>query len=102
MFDPGDYAIAVRWLHRVSDDSEQRSFEYDATTPQMTLNSTELPCVKIELDTVKQAQQVRRSPRAGAQAAQRQHVQGAWGTQLGMSWLRMQNRRYSIHAGELC
>ena len=76
MFDPGDYAIAVRWLHRVSDDSEQRSFEYDATTPQMTLNSTELPCVKIELDTVKQAQQVRRSPRAGAQAAQRQHVQG--------------------------
>lgn len=76
MFDPGDCAIAVRWLRRVSDDSEQRSFEYDATAPQMTLNSTELRCVTVELDTVKQARQVRRSRRAGARAAAQQHALG--------------------------
>ena len=69
-FDPGDCAIALRWLSRVSEDSEQRTFEDDDTAPQITLNSTELRHVTVELTAVKQAQ--RRSPRAAARAAQHQ------------------------------
>ena len=67
-FDPGDCAIVVRWLSRVSADSEQRAFTLDVSTPQVTLNSTELRCVIDKLDVVKQAQHVRRSARATVRA----------------------------------
>ena len=42
-FDPGDFAIAVRWLERVDGDEQQRSFEFSRTDgSQFVISSTEL------------------------------------------------------------
>ena len=45
----GDYAIAVRWLGRASEDSQLRTFELDKTSAQVVINSTELRWSDIEL-----------------------------------------------------
>ena len=53
-FDEGDCAIAVRWLQRLSEDPEQRTFEYHVndTAEVSVLNSTELRHTNIELELV--------------------------------------------------
>ena len=52
-FDPGDFAIAVRWLERVDDDEQQRTFEFSSTDgSQFVINSTELRHNGFELDKV--------------------------------------------------
>ena len=51
-FDPGDYAIAVRWLARLGEDTEQRTFELTGEEEQFVINSTELTYVNVSLDLV--------------------------------------------------
>ena len=51
-FDPGDYAIAVRWLARLAEDPEQRTFELTGEEEQFVINSTELRYVNVALDLV--------------------------------------------------
>ena len=51
-FDPGDYAIAVRWLARLAEDPEQRTFELTGEEEQFVINSTELRYVNVSLDLV--------------------------------------------------
>ena len=69
MFSPGDYAIAVRWLCRASEDSQLRTFELNKSKPKVVMNSTELRWSNIELNEVRPLRPaVRRSPRAGARA----------------------------------
>ena len=63
-FDPGDHAIAVRWLARLAEDPEQRTFEFTGEEEQFVINSTELRYVNVALDMVPPiAAPVRRSNR---------------------------------------
>ena len=55
-FDPGDWGIAVRWLHRLEEDTEQRTFELEGgvvcgvDAPKVVvINSTELRWHSIEM-----------------------------------------------------
>ena len=49
-FDRGDYVVAVQWLVRLAEDSEQRTFELKPDAPQDVFNSTELRCIDVQLD----------------------------------------------------
>lgn len=49
-FDTGDFAIAVRWLTRLAEDPQQRTFELDTSSEQFIINSTELRFSELELD----------------------------------------------------
>ena len=52
-FSSGDYAISVKWLSRLAEDPEQRTFELDHTSvEQFVINSTELRLSNLELDKV--------------------------------------------------
>ena len=53
MFDPGDYAIAVRWLGRAAEDGQLRTFELDESAPQVVINSTELRLSNIMIELVR-------------------------------------------------
>merc|ERR1712022_99101 len=49
-FDNGEYGIAVRWLGRMAEDPELRTFELAAgSTDEFIVNSSELRCTHIEL-----------------------------------------------------
>lgn len=74
-FDNGDYAVAVRWLTRLDEDPEQRTFELDPGSEIFTINSTELRWNNIELDRVLPAEpQVRRSSRGMTRAQSNQGI----------------------------
>ena len=56
-FDPGDWGIAVRWLSRLEEDAEQRTFELEGDDSGrvddlrwVVINSTELRLTSIEMD----------------------------------------------------
>jgi hypothetical protein len=51
-FDPGDYAIAVRWLGRLAEDPQQRTFELAPESEEFIINSTELRFKDVELELV--------------------------------------------------
>ena len=73
-FDEGELGIAVRWLSRLQEDAEQRTFELNDDADgsnQFIVNSTELRFTDIELLDVAAAgpAPVRRSKRAATQAA---------------------------------
>ena len=71
-FTQGDYAIAVRWLNRLEEDPEQRTFELIGDSNQFVVNSTELRLTKIEMERVRVAgAPVRVSARASTRAQQR-------------------------------
>jgi hypothetical protein len=72
-FDPGDFAIAVRWLERVDDDEQQRTFEFSSTEgSQFVINSTELRHSGFELDKVAPLGPIpRRSARSSTQVSSR-------------------------------
>jgi hypothetical protein len=72
-FDPGDFAIAVRWLERVDDDEQQRTFEFSSTDgSQFVINSTELRHSGFELDKVAPLGPIpRRSARSSTQVSSR-------------------------------
>ena len=66
-----DCAIVSRWLSRVSEDAEQRTFELNNSSEMFLVNSTELRHVNIELDLVPPlgpAVTVRRSSRGMTRA----------------------------------
>ena len=46
-YDPGDCAVAIRWLTRASEDAEQRTFELDTDSELFLVNSTELRHVSL-------------------------------------------------------
>ena len=64
-FDDGEYGIAVRWLGRLTEDPELRTFDLDAEcTDEFIVNSSELRCTHIELiPHCPVGPAVRRSPR---------------------------------------
>ena len=72
-FDPGDFAIAVRWLERVDDDEQQRTFEFSSTDgSQFVINSTELRHSGFEFDKVAPLGPIpRRLARSSAQVSSR-------------------------------
>lgn len=72
-FDPGDFAIAVRWLKRVESDEQQRTFELSSTDDdQFVINSTELRHSGFELDKVAPLGPIpRRSARPSTQVSSR-------------------------------
>ena len=72
-FDPGDFAIAVRWLERVDDDEQQRTFEFSSTDgSQFVINSTELRHSGFELDKVAPLGPIpRRAARSSTQVSSR-------------------------------
>lgn len=49
-FDRGDYVVAVRWLERLSEDSELRTFELKPDAVHDVFNSTELRAIDVQLD----------------------------------------------------
>lgn len=52
-FTAGDYALAVKWLDRLSEDPEQRTFELNHESVEtFVINSTELRMSNLELDKV--------------------------------------------------
>ena len=63
--DDGEYGIAVRWLGRLTEDLELRTFDLDAEcTDEFIVNSSELRCTHIELmHHCPVGPAVRRSPR---------------------------------------
>ena len=69
-FDDGEYGIVVRWLGRLAEDAELRTFDLVADcTEEFIVNSTELRCSQIEMipeQLVGPA--VRRSPRGKGRA----------------------------------
>ena len=72
----GEYGIAVRWLGRLAEDAELRTFDLAAeSTEEFIINSTELRCTKVELTPVQPAGPVvrrsrRRCGRGGAAGPQ--------------------------------
>ena len=71
-FDRGDYVVAVQWLVRLADDSEQRTFVLKPDAPQDVFNSTELRCIDVQLDKQDgNFAPVRRSLRASSRSAAR-------------------------------
>jgi hypothetical protein len=67
-FDRGDYVVAVQWLVRLAEDSEQRTFELKPNAPHDVFNSTELRCIDVQLDKEDgNLAPVRRSMRARSQ-----------------------------------
>jgi hypothetical protein len=76
-FDPGDWGIAVRWLHRLEEDAEQRTFELEGgvvcgvDAPKVVvINSTELRWHSIEMDLLEATgPAVRRSARTAARGS---------------------------------
>jgi hypothetical protein len=65
-----DHVVAVRWLERLTEDPELRTFELKPNAPQDVFNSTELRCVDVQLDKENgQLAPVRRSARANSQRA---------------------------------
>ena len=77
-FDPGDSAIAVRWLERVDDDEQQRTFEFSSTDgSQFVINSTELRHNGFELDKIAPLGPIpRRSARSSTQVSSRARACG--------------------------
>ena len=68
-FDPGDYAIVVRWLSRLAEDPEQRTFELTGEEELFLISSTELRYSDVGLDLVPPVlAPVRRSNRSSTQA----------------------------------
>ena len=64
----GDFAISVRWLARLDEDEQQRTFELsNEEGEEFTINSTELRLSEIELDKVVPAGPIPR--RSGRQHA---------------------------------
>ena len=64
-FDDGEYGIAVRWLARLPEDPELRTFELEGDSEEFVINSTELRCTQIELIPDRPVRApVRRSARA--------------------------------------
>ena len=76
-FDPGDWGIAVRWLSRLEEDDEQRTFELEGDdsgkvddSKVVVINSTELRCHSIQMDVLEaEGPTVRRSSRTAARSA---------------------------------
>ena len=76
-FDPGDWGIAVRWLSRLEEDDEQRTFELEGDdsgkvddSKVVVINSTELRCHSIEMEVLEaEGPAVRRSTRTAARSA---------------------------------
>ena len=77
-FDPGDYAIAVRWLNRAEDGEQQRTFNLCSTnSTQFVINSTELRHSCFELDKVAPLGPIpRRSARSSTQASSKARAAG--------------------------
>ena len=46
-YDNGEYGVAVRWLSRLAEDPEQRTFELDNNSEQFIFNSTELRAIDV-------------------------------------------------------
>ena len=70
-FDVGEIGIAVRWLSRLAEDPEKRTFELDPHSKEFVINSTELRAGNIEMDQQEVAgPAVRRSARTAARSAQ--------------------------------
>jgi hypothetical protein len=68
-FDPGDYAIAVQWLTRLTEDPQHRTFEIVPEAAKFVINSTELRYTDVELELVPPiGPVVRRSGRAMTKA----------------------------------
>ena len=76
-FDPGDWGIAVRWLSRLEEDAEQRTFELEGDdsgrvddSRLVVINSTELRFHSIEMEVLEaEGPAVRRSTRTAARSA---------------------------------
>ena len=69
-FDRGDYVVAVRWLDRLAEDSEFRTFELKPDAEHGVFNSTELRAIDLQLDTEDgNLAPIRRSMRANARRA---------------------------------
>ena len=76
-FDPGDWGIAVRWLSRLEEDAEQRTFELEGDdsgrvddSRWVVINSTELRFHSIEMEVLEaEGPVVRRSARTAARSA---------------------------------
>ena len=52
-YDNGEYGVAVRWLSRLADDPEQRTFELDNNSEQFIFNSTELRAIDVGMTRVR-------------------------------------------------
>ena len=48
-FDDGEYGVAVRWLCRLAEDPEQRTFELDNNSKQIIFNSTESRAIDVDM-----------------------------------------------------
>jgi hypothetical protein len=76
-FDQGDFAIAVKWLSRLDEDPEFRTFELsnDPSEEDFVVNSTELRLASVELELVSPiGEVVRRSSRSSTYASSRAQI----------------------------
>lgn len=52
-YDNGEYGVAVRWLSRLAEDPEQRTFELDNNSEQFIFDSMELRAIDVGMTHVR-------------------------------------------------